>query len=132
MSKEELENMNIVWKKYGSGNDFIQLATKSEKSIFETMALRSKSSSEAFNNSISKLSNEVSLKYSFENGSMYNALISLDEEIRYKNSENKSNRKDAGMCMHMAMAEYYSMMGSGVSEGYAFVYMHGFYAGCIS
>jgi hypothetical protein len=128
LPKEELENMNRIWIKYGSGKDFIGLATESEKNVFKKTV--SKSSSTAFNNSISKLIKEVSLKYSYESNSIYSVLNTLFEDIRNKNFLSRT-AKSFERCEHEALSRYYSLLANGVREFTAEVYMQGYYVGCI-
>jgi hypothetical protein len=128
LPKEELENMNRIWIKYGSGKDFIGLATESKKNVFKKTV--SKSSSTAFNNSISKLIKEVSLKYSYESNSIYSILNTLFEDMRNKNSLSRT-AKSIERCEHEALSRYYSLLGDGVREFTAEVYMQGYYVGCI-
>ncbi len=125
LPKEELEEMNSIWVKYGSSEDFIQLATESEKSLFGKMALKSKSSSDALNNSISKLLEELSFKYSYKKVSVYNVLLSLYTQRSQANSRSNS------VCMHKALAEYYSLLDQGFTEHTAYAFAVGYYSGCV-
>jgi hypothetical protein len=82
-----------------------------------------------FNNSISKLSKEVSLKYSFENSSMYGVLANLHEDLMNKNLGGRAALDN--YCMHRALARYYEIRAEGANEHTAFIFMQGYYSGCV-
>jgi hypothetical protein len=124
---KERERMNQIEDFYGSKEDFIKFATEEEKAIFQKLAPHTYGIAE----SITKLSNEVALRYSFEKVNLFNAIINLHNDT---SSIQTVSGKVAGgcnsYCEHVALAEYYWFLDGGGADG-AYIYATGVYVGCM-
>jgi hypothetical protein len=125
LPKEELENMNRIWLKYGSGEDFIKFAAEDEKAIFQQLTPNTYNIDER----ITKLSDKIDLRYSFEKTNLLKILINLHEGTG--NTKFGRTLACSGYCDHIALSEYYRLQSAGMSGSHLVAYANGVYNGCM-